>query len=109
MMGVVGSDSAFQVGSEQLELLAALQVSTKSVERQAEHIGAAIMRLEQAEIRRGLQLSLPIPIGPPIPVIYVEIDGTGIPVAKEETQYRIGKVDGTPAHTREVKLVCRFT
>jgi hypothetical protein len=66
-MAVVGSDSAFELGREQRELLAGLPVSTKSVERQAEPIGAEIMRLEQAEIQRGLQLDLPIPLGPPIP------------------------------------------
>ena len=69
-MAVVGSESACSVGREQLELLAGLHVSTKSVERQAERIGAEILRLEQAEIQRSVQLELPIPIGPPIPVMY---------------------------------------
>jgi len=109
MMAVVGSQSPFELGREQLEVLAGLRVSTKSVERQAEQIGAEIMRLEQAEIQRSVQLELPIPVGPPIPILYVEIDGTGIPVVKKETQGRIGKVEGQPAHTREVKLGCVFT
>jgi hypothetical protein len=109
MMAVVGSDSPFDSGREQLALLAGVQVSTKSVERQAEQIGAAIMRIEQAEIQRSVQLQLPIPMGAPIPVMYVEIDATGIPVVKRETQGRIGKVEGQPAHTREVKLGCVFT
>ena len=109
MMAVVGSESPFDLGREQLELLAGLHVSTKSVERQAEQIGADIMRLEQAEIQRSVQLQLPIPMGLPIPVLYVEIDGTGIPVVRKETQGRIGKVEGQPAHTREVKLGCVFT
>jgi hypothetical protein len=109
MMAVVGSDAPFDQGREQLELLAGLQVSTKSVERQAEQIGAEIMRIEQAEIQGSVQLQLPIPRGAPIPVMYVEIDATGIPVVKKETQDRIGKVEGQPAHTREVKLGCVFT
>jgi len=109
MMAVVGSDSPFDSGREQLALLAGVQVSTKSVERQAEQVGAAIMRIEQAEIQRSIQLQLPIPMGAPIPVLYVEIDATGIPVVKKETQGRIGKVEGQPAHTREVKLGCVFT
>jgi len=109
MMAVVGSQSPFGLGREQLEVLAGLHVSTKSVERQAEQIGAEIMRLEQAEIQRSVQLQLPIPAGPPIPVLYVEIDGTGIPVVRKETQGRIGKVEGQPAHTREVKLGGVFT
>lgn len=109
MMAVVGSESPFDLGRKQLELLAGLQVSTKSVERQAEQIGAEIRQLEEAEIHRSVQLELPIPLGPPIPIIYVEIDGTGIPVVRKESQGRIGKVEGQAAHTREVKLGCVFT
>jgi hypothetical protein len=109
MMAVVGSETAFDAGREQLELLAGLHVSTKSVERQAEEIGAEVMRLEQAEIQRSVQLQLPIPLGPPIPVLYVEIDGTGVPVVKKETEGRSGKQEGQPPHTREVKLGCVFT
>jgi len=109
MMAVVGSEAAFDVGREQLELLAGLHVSTKSVERQAQRIGAEIRELEQLEIQRSVQLELPIPIGPPIPVLYVEIDGTGVPVVRKETAGRTGKVEGQPSHTREVKLGCVFT
>ena len=109
MMAVVGSETAFATGRQQLELLAGLPVSTSSVKRQAEAIGAELVRLEQAEIQRSVQLQLPIPLGPPIPVLYVEIDGTGIPVVKKETEGRKGKQPGQPPHTREVKLGCVFT
>jgi hypothetical protein len=44
-----------------------------------------------------------------VPLLYIEMDGTGIPVVKAETEGRAGKVDGQPAHTREVKLGCVFT
>jgi len=54
-------------------------------------------------------LDLPIPVGEPIPVLYVQMDGTGVPVVKKETLGRQGKVAGQPAHTREVKLGCVFT
>jgi hypothetical protein len=109
MMAVAGSDSDFSLARDQIELLAGVQVCTKSVERHAEQIGAEIRRIEQAEITRSVQLQLPIPMGTPIPVLYVEIDGTGIPVVKKETQGRTGKVEGKPARTREVKLGCVFT
>ena len=109
MMAVAGSDSDFNLAREQIETLAAIQVSAKSVERHAEQIGAEIIRIEQAEIKRSLQLQLPIPTGDPIPVLYVEIDGTGIHVVKKETIGRAGKVEGQPARTREVKLGCVFT
>jgi len=60
-------------------------------------------------MNRALQLDLPIPLGPPIPVLYVEFDGTGVPVVRAETEGRQGKIDGQPAHTREAKLGCVFT
>ena len=60
-------------------------------------------------MNRARQLDLPIPIGPSIPVLYVELDGTGVPMVRAETESRPGKVDGQPAHTREVKLGCIFT
>jgi hypothetical protein len=44
-----------------------------------------------------------------VPILYIEMDGTGIPVVQAETEGRTGKVDGQPAHTREVKLGCVFT
>lgn len=109
MTAVAGSDSNFDLAREQIELLAGIKLSTKSVERHAEQIGAEIMRIEQAEIQRSVQRQLPIPMGAPIPVLYIEIDGTGIHVVKKELQGRAGKVEGKPARTREVKLGCVFT
>jgi hypothetical protein len=86
-----------------------LEVTTKSVERTAEAIGADIAQREQAEIQKALQLELPVMAGEPIPVLYVQMDGTGVPVVKKETVGRQGKTEDQPAHTREVKLGCVFT
>jgi hypothetical protein len=61
------------------------------------------------EIDESIQLDLPVVFGKPIPFLYVEMDGTGVPVAKKETVGRQRKTDGQPAHTREVKLGCVFT
>jgi hypothetical protein len=109
MMAAVGHEAAFDQGREQLKLLAGLTVTTKAVERTAEAIGEDIERRQQQELQRALQLELPIPIGPRIPILYVEMDGTGIPVVRKETEGRAGKQDGQPAHTREAKLGCVFT
>ncbi len=109
MMAVVGSESSFEQGREQLELLAGIEVTAKAVERQAEAIGSDIEACQQAEIRRAKQLELPQICAPSVPVFYIEMDGTAVPVVKAETQGRAGKVDGQPAHTREVKLGCVFT
>jgi hypothetical protein len=56
-----------------------------------------------------MQLDLPVIVGKPVPILYVQMDGTGIPVVKKETVGRQGKTEGQPAHTREVKLGCVFT
>jgi hypothetical protein len=109
MQAMVGHEVAFPQGREQLKVLAGLEVTAKSVERAAEAIGADIAQRERAAIQQALQLDLPVGAGDPIPILYVQMDGTGIPVVKKETLGRQGKVAGQPAHTREVKLGCVFT
>ena len=109
MQALVGQDTSFDHGREQIKLLAGLAVTTKSVERTAEAIGEDIARCQQQEIDRAVQLDLPIVVGEPVPILYVQMDGTGIPVVKKETVARKGKLEGLPAHTREAKLGCVFT
>jgi hypothetical protein len=109
MLAMVGSAAPFDHGRQQMKLLAGLEVTTKAVERTAEAIGEQIAAGEQEQIQRAVQLDLPIVVGEPVPILYVQMDGTGIPVVKKETVGRKGKTDGQPAHTREVKLGCVFT
>jgi hypothetical protein len=109
MQAVVGQEAPFDHGRQQMKLLADLEVSTKSVERTAEAIGGNIAQGEQQEIQRAMQLDLPVIVGQPIPILYIQMDGTGIPVVKKETMGRQGKTEGRPAHTREVKFGCAFT
>lgn len=109
MMAVVGSESSFDQGREQLELLAAIEVTAKAVERQAEAIGADVEARQQIDIQRAKQLELPAVCAPAAPIFYIEMDGTGVPVMKAETEGRPGKVEGQASHTREVKLGCVFT
>ena len=109
MLASVGSSAPFDQGRQQVKLLAGLEVTAKAVERTAEAIGEQVGECEQREIQRAVQLDLPVIIGEPIPILYVQMDGTGVPVVKKETVGRKGKTDGQPAHTREVKLGCVFT
>jgi hypothetical protein len=109
MLALVGSEAPFDHGRRQMELLAGLEVTTKAVERTAEAIGGDIAEGERKEIQRAVQLDLPVIVGEPIPILYIEMDGTGIPVVKKETVGRQAKAEGQPAHTREVKLGCVFT
>jgi hypothetical protein len=109
MQAVVGQETPFDHGRQQMKLLAGLEVTTKAVERTAEAIGEDIATREQERIQRAVQLDLPVVLGEPVPILYVQMDGTGVPVVKKETVGRKGKTDGQPAHTREVKLGCVFT
>jgi hypothetical protein len=109
MQATVGQDAPFEQGREQMKVLAGLEVTAKSVERTAEAVGADIAARERVQIQQALQLDLPAVAGNPIPILYVQMDGTGVPVVKKETVGRQGKIEGQPAHTREVKLGCVFT
>jgi len=109
MQALVGQEAPFDDGREQMKVLAGLEVTTKSVERTAEAIGVDIAQRQQAEIHKVLQLNLPVVIGQPMRILYVQMDGTGIPVVKKEAAGRPGRIEGQPAHTRECKLGCVFT
>jgi len=74
--GSGGPAGSLRYGREQLKVLTGVEVTTKSVERTAETIGGDIAQREQQQIQRALQLDLPIPVGEPIPVLYVQMDGT---------------------------------
>ena len=105
LLGVVGSEcSSFRLGAEQMLLLAGLEVTAKAVERVAEAIGADLAAREQAEIQKAMQWELPVAAGPSIPILYVEMDGTGVPVVPKETEGREGRQEGQPAHTREAHM-----
>ena len=111
MQALVGQQAPFEHGREQMKLLAGLEVNAKAVERTAEAIGGDIAARceQQQQIQRALQLDLPVLVGEPIPILYIQMDGTGVPVVRKETEGRKGKTDGEPAHTREAKLGCVFT
>jgi hypothetical protein len=109
MLAVVGHEAPFDHGREQMHLLAGLSVTTKAVERTAETIGEDIAARQEENMQRAMQLELPVAMGQGIPILYVQMDGTGVPMVRTETQGRAGKRDGEPAHTREAKLGCVFT
>jgi len=109
MLAVVGAAAPFDQGRQQMKVLADLEVTTKAVERTAEAIGGDIAQGERRQIQRAVQLDLPVVIGDRVKILYVQMDGTGVPVVRKETIGRQSKTDGQPAHTREAKLGCVFT
>ena len=49
------------------------------------------------------------PAGPLPDMLYVAIDGTGVPMVAAETEGRPGKAEDGRAHTREVKMAVVFS
>jgi hypothetical protein len=108
MRGWVGSESSLEQGREQLQRRAAREVTPKAVERQAETLGMEIAAREQVEIQQARERPWGQVKGPEIPVLYLEMDGTGVPMVASETEGRAGK-EGEQARTREAKWGCVFT
>jgi hypothetical protein len=99
MVGQVASMVSFVEGHELLDELAGVKVSAKQVERAAEALGREVAEDEK-------QVVEPLPRDEPVaPTLYLGMDGTGIPVRKEELADRPGKQPDGSSKTREVKLV----
>ena len=101
MQAGVAHEAPFDQGRRLLKDLADLEVTTKSVERTAEAIGADIAAREQQEIGRAGQLDLPIVVAKPVPVLYIELDGTGVPVVKKRDGGPTGQ-DRGPSGSHQV-------
>jgi hypothetical protein len=84
------------------DLLAQAGVSLEG--RQIQRLVALVAPAVATELAQGS------PSGsPPIPILYAEVDGTGVPMVAEELAGRPGKQEDGSAKTREVKLGAIFT
>ncbi len=97
MTGLVGAMVSFEEGNELLSELAGVAVNTKQVERQAEALGREIAKDECGHVEAVTDAEI-------APTLYLGMDGTGIPIRKEELVGRKGKQADGSAKTREVKL-----
>src|SRR5262245_17064537 len=92
-------------------LLAGVRPSAKRVEGSAEADGYAAAATALVRASReilGGAVSLLAPVAVP-GMLYIAVDGTGVPVVPAATLDRAGKgIDGRP-RTRQVKLACLFT
>ena len=90
--------------------LAGVRLSTKRVERSAEADGraAAIALAEQSRAILSGTLRVLAP-AEDADMLYIEVDGTGVPVVPAAVTDRAGKGEDGRARTREVKLACLFT
>ena len=111
MTALAGAEVSFARAAGLLAGLAGITISPKTIERSAEASGGAARAATAAEasaIRDRRVVPLPPP-GPVPDMLYVETDGTGVPVRASETEGRAGKAGDGKAGTREVKLARLFT
>lgn len=108
-MAKVGSKESFQEGSKTLKEFSEIIVGAKDIERISESIGNEIIDLSETEKEDVLATLNLFNAEKTIPIMYVSIDGTGIPVTKKEVANRKGKQEDGSAKTREAKLGCIFT
>ena len=94
MISLVASASSFAEGSMLLQNLAGLTVPVKSVERVGKQVGSSIGQDETATVESGEN---------PSQTMYLGVDGTGIPMCRQELAGRNGKQADGLAKTREVK------
>jgi hypothetical protein len=90
--------------------LAGICVTGKRAGRRAEADGqaaAAVIEAQAAAI--AARQVIVLPPAPAPDMLYVCIDGTGVPVVAAETAGREGKAGDGTAHTREVKMAVAFT
>ena len=97
MVGLVGAMASFEEGDALLRGLAGLEVGCKQVERSAKELGEAIDRDERYYVALPKREQI-------APTMYLGVDGTGIPMRREEVEGRAGKQPDGSAKTREVKL-----
>jgi hypothetical protein len=111
MMALVGHHAPFDFGRQEIASLAGLMVTAKAVERTAEAIGADIAGWQENQMREIMRPDFVVQTreGEEIPIMYIEIDATGIPIVPWELdRSKPGKEGDTP-RTREAKLGCVFT
>ena len=101
LMSRAGAQTGFESGSADLRVYAGLAIHGRQIHRLMQTIGPAVQRAMAAA---------PADTPPaPIPVLYIEVDGTGAPMVPAALAGRQGKQPDGTAKTREVKLGCVFT
>ncbi len=90
----------YEAASQDLQSQAGIQIQGRQIQRLVNQVAPHL----------GAQLEMGQPVKPQaIPVMYIEVDGTGVPMVAAELAGRKGKQPDGTAKTREVKLAAIFT
>jgi hypothetical protein len=110
MVARVGSQEPFAKASRDLLEFAGLRLTGKRVERSSEADGEKVRAALESQAEAVIEGKVvPLASPGPIPLLYIAMDGTGVPTVSAETEGRRGKGPDGRAHTREAKLGCLFT
>jgi hypothetical protein len=111
MTGRAAAAVPFAAAARLVGELAGITLTGKRAGRRAEADGqAAAAAIEAGAAAIAARQVIPLPPAGPLPdMLYIAIDGTGVPMIPAETNDRPGKAEDGRAHTREVKLCCVFT
>ena len=107
---IAASDS-FKDTSSNLKFLCGIDVSAKEAEYIAKDCGAKIIEQQLQEINAAFDIFSSAASKPKAPIqkLYIEYDGTGVPIRKQELAGVKGKQPDGSAKTREIKTGCIFT
>ena len=111
LMADRGAKEPFGEGAQTLGLHAAVRVDAKDIERVAEATGRQAEAWMQEQGAAALALAgcgRPTVAQSP-QTLYIEYDGTGNPMRREELEGVAGKAPDGKAKTREAKIGCVFT
>ena len=91
----------FAAAGEELAALAQIALEGRQIQR--------LVQLAAPPVAAQAERLPPAKAADPLPLLYVEVDGTGVPMVGAELAGRAGKQPDGSAKTREVKLGCVFT
>jgi len=101
LMCRAGALEPYEEASQSLGIYCGLTIEGRRIQRLVQRLGPEFAQWTQSQ---------PAPTSLPAgTVFYVEADGTGVPVRREETVGREGKGEDGQARTREIKVGVVFT
>ena len=90
----------YEAASQDLLALAGIEIEGRQIQRLVNQVAPQVA----VQLQKGQETA-----SNPIPIMYVEVDGTGVPMVANELAGRKGKQPDGTAKTREVKLGSVFT
>lgn len=98
----VAARGSFAAGEQDLKALAGVEIESRQIHRLVNLVGPGVRETLQPK-------ALPEALSERIPVFYVAMDGTGVPMVAAELEGRKGKQEDGSAKTCEIKVGCTFT